>query len=121
MQSAMTSYVRAGVITALGLGLWMLAGTSSAACLQKTVSGNAIRSTYVFMLAPESTVAVYVALGFSRIDCPSDMSVFRAYVTQICGGNGGAPYPPLNTDLAIGVPRAQACADAKSGLAEAGG
>jgi hypothetical protein len=118
---AMTSYVRASVITALGLGLWMLADTSKAACLQKTASNRAIGPTYVFMLAPQSAVAGYVTLGFGRIDCPSDMRVFRAYVTQICGGNGGAPYPPLNTELAIGVSRAQACADAKSGLAEAGG
>jgi hypothetical protein len=75
----------------------------------------------VFMLAPESAVAGYVSLGFSRIDCPSDLSLFRTYVAQICGGNGGDPQSALNTDVAIGVPRARACADAKAGLAEAGG
>jgi hypothetical protein len=121
MKSVMRPSVRTSVIAALGLGLWMLAESSSAACLQKAgpVFGKA--STYVFMLAPESAVAGYVSLGFSRIDCPSDLSLFRTYVAQICGGNGGGPQPPLNTDIAIGVPRAQACKDAKAGLAEAGG
>lgn len=121
MKSEMTRTVRTGLITALGLGLWMLSGSSWAACLQKTVPVSGIGSTYVFMLAPESAVPAYVSLGFSRIDCPSDMSVFRSYVAQICGGNGGGPYPPLNTDMAIGVPRSRACADAQAGLAEATG
>jgi hypothetical protein len=121
MKSVRSPSVRMGVIAAWGLGLWMLAGSSSAACLQKAGAALGKVSTYVFMLAPESAVAGYVSLGFSRIDCPSDLSLFRTYVAQICGGNGGGPQQPLNTDIAIGVPRAQACKDAKAGLAEAGG
>ena len=117
----MTLLVRTGITTALGLGLWLLAGTSSAACLQKTGPNNAVGPTYTFMLAPERAVAGYVSFGFTRINCPSDLSEFRNYVALICAGTGGGGLPPMNTDMVLGTPRPRACADAQAGLAEATG
>jgi hypothetical protein len=110
------------VIAAGCLGLWMWAEPSSAACLQKAEPGVGKVSNYVFMLAPESAVAAYLSLGFTRIDCPSDMSVIRSYVSTLCSGTGGNPTSSVNGEVAItNVPRAQSCKDAKAGLAEATG
>jgi hypothetical protein len=118
MKSKMPRLVGTGLTTALGLGLWMLVGTSWAACLQKTGPNGAAGPTYMFMLAPESAVARYLSLGFNRINCPSDLSAFRNYAAQICAGTTGGGIPPMNTDLVLGVPRERACADAKAGLTE---
>ena len=121
MNSKMRRSRKTWLLAASGLGLWLLAGSSGAACLQKSGPAGPIGPTYVFMLAPERAVAGYVTLGFTRIACPSDLSVFRSYVANICAGTGRGGLPPMNTDAAIGVPRARACADAQAGLAEAGG
>jgi hypothetical protein len=114
--------LRTSLVLPLGLSLCVLAGPSQAACLQKQIqSPNSPVPAFVVMIAPESAIAGYLKLGFSRIDCPSDLSVIRSYVAQICSPTGGGGMPVMNTDMTIGVPRLRACTDAQAGLAEAGG
>jgi len=109
------------VLSALGLGLLMLSNSSFAACLLKPRQVDPIGTVYTVMVAPEREVAQYVALGFSRVACPADMSVVRQYVERgLCDGTGPGPVRPINTDALIGRPRAVACASARAGLAEAG-
>jgi|HubBroStandDraft_1064217.scaffolds.fasta_scaffold264779_2 hypothetical protein len=122
MKSSVSRSARMGVIALSGLGLWMLAGTASAACLQRVEATIGKVSTYSFMIAPERAVAGYVSSGFSRIDCPSDMSVMRNYVAILCSANSSNKMPSLNGVVVIaGITGAQSCQDAKAGLAEATG
>jgi hypothetical protein len=121
VKSKANQSIRTGAMTVLGLGLWIAANSSSAACLQKAGPPGALGPTYVFMLAPASAISTYLSLGFTQIDCPSDMRAFRAYVAQLCAVNGQGSAPPLNSEAAIGVPLVRACADAQAGLTEAGG
>jgi hypothetical protein len=108
-------------MAAAGFALLMSSGRSNAACLQKPGPTNIGIPTYMFMIAPESAVPGYLAFGFLRVNCPSDMKVVRNFVVQLCAGTGNGDIPPIATDLAFGVSQPRACADAKAGLAEAGG
>lgn len=121
MRNATACLAQAGLIATAGLAFSMFAGPSNAACLEKPGPTSVGRPTYTFMIAPESAVPGYIAFGFNRINCPSDMSVFRNFVAQVCAGTGNGQLPPMNTDMAFGVPQIRACTDAKAGLKEAGG
>jgi hypothetical protein len=112
--------IRTGLMAIAGISLWLAAGSCGAACLRKTGPSTALGPSYVFMLAPARALGTYLALGFTQIDCPSDLSVFRAYVAHLCAANAQGSAP-LESELAIGVASAQACGDAKAGLIEAGG
>jgi hypothetical protein len=115
------SFRKSWLAVPLGLGLWMSAGTASAACLAKAGPAAGPMQPLIIMLAPASQLAEYVSLGFHQIACPSDWSDLRAYVDRICSGSGDGPAPALNTDALIGRPRAYACTSARAGLAESGG
>src|SRR6185437_11237404 len=109
-------------LATLGVGLWIVASSSFAACLAKpwkTIQGGV--TLHIFMLAPESQVAEYTSLGFQRVPCPSDRSNLREYVGRLCSGSPLGKVPAINTDVSIGRPRNYACASARAGLAEAGG
>jgi hypothetical protein len=108
-------------LMAMSLGSWLAAQTCPAACLDKTKNVDGLGAVHTFMIAPESEVADYASLGFTRIACPSDLSTVRAYVDRICSGAPTGPAPPINTDALFGRPRERACASAKAGLTEAGG
>ncbi len=108
-------------LATLCVGLWVVSQSASAACLRKARPLNEVTTLQIFMLAPEQEVAEYESLGFSRVACPTDLSVVRAYVERLCDGAPRGSLPPLNTDVAIGRPRERACASARAGLAEAGG
>jgi hypothetical protein len=97
----------------------MTASTSRAACLIKPVLTNGPGPGYVLMLAPESEVAEYLSMGFTRASCPTDMSRYRDYVDRLCRGTVQGPVPALNTDVLFGRSRERACASARAGLAEA--
>lgn len=71
------------------------------------------------MLAPESEVNEFQSLGFSRVTCPTDLSLVRLYVERLCAGTPQGNLPALNTDVLIGRPRESACASARAGLKEA--
>ena len=95
---------------------------SSAACLEKPrQSKDGKIGAGIFMIAPDSEVIAYGALGFHRVSCPKDLSVIRAYVDKLCAGTGQGKYGPLDTDAVIGRSRTLACVSARAGLAEAGG
>lgn len=103
-------------------GLWAISHSASAACLEKPrTSKDGKIAAAIFMIAPESEVAVYGALGFDRVSCPKDLSVVRAYVDKLCAGTGQGKYGPLDTDAVIGRSRTLACTSARAGLVEAGG
>ena len=121
MSTKMKRSLKPRLLAALGLGLLMLSNSSFAACLLKPRQVDRIGTVYTVMVAPEREVPQYVALGFSRVACPADMSLVRRYVeTGLCGGTGPGPVRAVNTDSLIGRPRALACASARAGLAEAG-
>jgi len=109
------------LIVLLGIGLWALSDSSWAACLVKPRQLDGLGTVYTLMLAPESEVGQYVSLGFSRVECPTDLSIVRGYVQRLCDGTGRGFLRSLNTEALIGRPRALACASARAGLAEAGG
>jgi hypothetical protein len=115
------SFTKSWLLVPLGFGLWMSAGTASAACLAKAGPAASRMQPLIIMLAPASQLAEYQSLGFHQITCPSDLSDLREYVDRMCSGSGNGPAPPLNTDLVIGRPRAYACTSARAGLAESGG
>lgn len=119
MRRAAKSWAFALMVAALS----GISHSASAACLEKPrESKDGKFGAGIFMLAPESEVAIYVALGFHRVSCPKDLSVVRAYVDRLCAaGTGQGKYGPLNTDAVIGRSRTLACVSARAGLAEAGG
>jgi hypothetical protein len=112
---------RAWVLAALGVGLCLASGASSAACLQKAKQIKGVGAVPTFMLAPRSEVADYAKLGFAEVQCPSDMSVFRQYVEKICSSSNAGEIPALNTEVMFGRNRERACNSARAGLAESGG
>jgi hypothetical protein len=111
--------IRSLRIAVLGVGLWMAGGASRAACLIKPLQTGGPAPGYVLMLAPESEVAEYLSMGFTRAACPSDMSRYRDYVDRLCKGIGQGPAPALDTKALFGRSRERACASARAGLAEA--
>ncbi len=110
--------LKPAVLAALGVGLWMIADSSFAACLMKKPPPNGIPT---FMVAPEREVANYASLGFGRVTCPIDLSVVRDYVQRLCDGLPRDGFPGINAAVLIGRPRDVACASARAGLAEVGG
>ena len=109
------------LVTFSALFLLVFATESPAACLQKATTSNKGALQQVTMLAPASEVAQYTALGFSPVQCPSDMSVMKRYVARICAASGTSVRPLLNTAKMFGKTREQACASATAGLRESGG
>lgn len=90
-----------------------------ARCLMKTVSVTSQLTAQTFMIASQAAEPTYIAQGFKAIDCPGDLRLVRAYVVQICSASSTGPTAPvLDTVLALGVARQQACADAQAGLSE---
>jgi hypothetical protein len=114
-------YGKPWVLAALGTALWIVSGTSSAACLQKLKQVKGVGAVPTFMLAPRSEVAEYATLGFAEVQCPRDLSVFRQYVEKICSSSTSGDIPVLNTEIAFGRSRIRACNSARAGLAESGG
>ena len=112
------SLLKPSLLTVLGVGLWMTADSSFAACLVKPPPPDGIPT---FMIAPEREVAQYSTLGFARVTCPIDLSVVRDYVQRLCDGLPRDGLPGIDTAVLIGRPRDVACASARAGLAEAGG
>jgi hypothetical protein len=108
------------VFGAFAVALWGGSHPVSAACLSKPLPG-ARAPVYVVMLAPASQLSEYQSLGFQTVACPTDLSVLRNYVDQLCSGSGDGSAPAIHTELVIGRPRAYACASARAGLAESGG
>lgn len=108
-------------VLATGVGLWMTSGSSFAACLVKSQQVDPVVTINTLMLAPEQEVGQYLSLGFSRVACPTDLSVVRDYVERLCDGAPRGVIPAINAELLIGRPRAVVCASARAGLAEAGG
>ena len=104
----------------LGFGSLMSMHSVHAGCLTKTWTVNAQSKGQTFMMAPQKAVAGYLALGFTPIDCPGDLTAVRAYIDRLCSGAPDGQIPPINTDLAIGVSRSRACAHARAGLAVIG-
>ena len=110
-----------GALIALGIGAVMAVHSAHAGCLKKAWPASVSVSGYTLMIAPQSAVAGYLALGFTPIDCPGDLTLMRAYIDRLCSGAPDGQIPAINTDLAIGVSRQKACADASAGLAEVTG
>jgi len=122
MRSKANRSLKPRVLAALGLGLLMLSDSSFAACLLKPRQVDGIGTVHTMMVAPEREVAQYVALGFIRVACPTDMSLLRQYVEKgLCDGTAPGAGRPVNTEALIGRPRASACASARAGLTESGG
>jgi hypothetical protein len=92
-----------------------------AGCLKKPLPVSGLSNIFTFMIAPQSALSGYLSLGFSQINCPGDLTDVRAYVDRLCSGAPDGQLPAINTDVAIGVPRPRACADARAGLAEVTG
>ena len=107
------------VLAALCVGLWTMCESSFAACLVKPRLVDKVGTVHTLMLAPETEVGQYVALGFSRVACPTDMNLVREYVEKLCDGRGAVRA--FNPEALIGRSREVACASARAGLAESGG
>jgi hypothetical protein len=105
-------------LAAFSVALWMMSESSAAACLLKPRQ-EAVGTGFTLMVAPEREVGQYMTLGFSRVACPTDMSLVREYVRQLCDGTG--PRRALDTDTQLGRTRELACASALAGLAESSG
>lgn len=107
-------------VCALGFALWLIASPGEAACLMKPMTTNAGMTIYAYMIAPQSEVAGYVALGFGRVACPSDLSSYRDYVDRLCATAPPRGESALDTIVLFGRSREEACASARAGLLEAG-
>jgi hypothetical protein len=113
------SFLKSSVLAVLGIGIWMVADSSHAACLVKPAPPDGIPT---FMMAPKQEVPQYAALGFGLVTCPVDLSVVRDYVQQLCDGlPRRSGLPGIFAATLIGRPRDVACASARAGLVEAGG
>ncbi len=100
----------------LGGTLWLICSSSHAACLIKPRTVQAVGTIYTFMIAARDEVAAYVALGFSAVPCPADLSSYRAYVDRLCASAPSPGMPVIDTVALIGRPRDQVCASARAGL-----
>jgi hypothetical protein len=108
-------------LTVLAVGLWASSNAATAACLLKPQQVDPVGTVHTLMLVPEHEVAEYLSLGFSRVACPTDLSITREYVERLCDGAARGALPGLNADAIIGQPRERVCESARAGLAEAGG
>ena len=108
--------LRPYVLVALSGVLWTISEPSSAACLVKARQVDRVGTVHTLMVAPEREVGQYLVLGFSRVACPTDMSLVRDYVQTLCEGTGA--MRAINTEALLGRRRDVACASARAGLAE---
>jgi hypothetical protein len=106
---------------AAGIVLLASASTVPAACLQKPRQVAGAGAVYTLMLAPEGEVAGYLSEGFTRVECPTDLSNIRRYVDRICSASSASGLLALDTVALLGRSRSRACVSARAGLAEAGG
>ncbi|MEO8307656.1 MAG: hypothetical protein ABI616_06405 [Pseudomonadota bacterium] len=114
-------YTKSWALAAVAIGLCVVSGVTSAACLQKTRPVKGLSGAQTFMVAQKSEVADYAKLGFSEVQCPKDMSVFRQYVEKICSSSNAGSIPSMNTEIMFGRNRELACNSARAGLTESGG
>jgi hypothetical protein len=118
MISMATRLRRLGAGMALIGLLAILPPPARAACLQRPIATAAAGTQMALTIAPESEVASYLASGFSRTACPTDLRSFAAYVDRVCTAPAPAAASTTRMQAVFGRSREQLCASARAGLAE---
>jgi len=99
-------------------GLLALSAQASAACLIKQTLQGGIPVPSALMIAPEAEVPFFLGRGFARVECPKDLTVYRAYVDRLCDDKKAAGKLLFNTVALLGRNRSSACSTARAGLVE---
>jgi hypothetical protein len=103
-------------------GSILLSEGAQADCLRKPATLSGGTKVSVLFIAKKSDVPMYLAKGFERRACPTDMTAYRNLVERVCAAPGSnGQRGPINTMTLVGRSPADACASARAGLAEAGG